>query len=137
MRLKLAGLLAPFLIAASLLAAPLVQISVRGNEPADRDRVEFLANRLNFTHEPMIHYWQIVVLNKPDWQDALQRFHLEGQTETAFSVLQWDTSYVNGEYIRFSTDGEVKHTLAHEAGHFICECRSEDKANEIAKQLER
>jgi len=117
--------------------APLVNIQVHAREVYDFDRIKFLANRLNFIGQPMVSYWSITVLDRADWQEALRKYKLEGQTETAFTLMGWNETFVNADYIHYTIDSNVEHTLAHEAGHLICECKSEDTANKIARKLER
>ncbi len=116
---------------------PSVNIQVHAKEVYDFDRIKFLANRLNFAGQPMVSYWSITVLDRADWQEALLKYKLEGKTETAFTLMGWNETFVNADYIHYTIDSTVEHTLAHEAGHLICECKSEDTANKIARKLER
>ncbi len=82
-------------------------------------------------------WWRIVILSRADWDDALIRYHLEGRTASAFTVMNQDETFVSEEYLFFATDDRVQFTLGHEAGHLICSCSSEDRANQIARILTR
>ena len=85
----------------------------------------------------MVPWWRIVVLNKADWTDALIKYNLEGQTDSAFTVFGQNVTFVNEDYIGFADDARLEHTLAHEAAHLILEGGNEDQANSLAKKLEK
>ncbi len=91
--------------------APLVNIQVHAREVYDFDRIKFLANRLNFIGQPMVSYWSITVLDRADWQEALRKYKLEGQTETAFTLMGWNETFVNADYIHYTIDSNVEHTI--------------------------
>jgi len=112
-----------------------VIIEVRAGTSYERIRVENLANSLNFTGQAMPGWWRIVVLTRPDWEDALKYYHLEGRTASAFTVLGQNETLISEDYMLWHGSEAVQFTLAHEAGHMICQCQSEDTANDIARIL--
>lgn len=115
-------------------AAPLLQVKGRGDY--ESKRLYRLASSLNFTGQPMVPTWRIVALSPEDWQDYLTRYHLEGRDLYAFSLLGQNVTFMNPEYL-FAEDDMVAGVLAHEAGHMICNCTSESKADEIGAQLRK
>lgn len=117
------------------LSADGILIEVNGPTPYERERIRGLASSLNFVGQPMPGWWRITILNRPDWDEALARYGLEGQTYSAFTVLGQNQTFVNEEYLFFASTERVRFTLAHEAAHLICSCASEDKANQIARIL--
>lgn len=112
-------------------------IEVYGSERYQQDRVRRLATSLNFTGQSMPGWWRVVILSRADWEDAMLRYHLEGRTGSAFTVMGQDETFINEEYLFFATDDRVKFTLGHEAGHLICNCQSEERADKIARILTR
>jgi len=112
-------------------------IEIHAKTDYESNRLKRLSDKLNFTGQAMVPWWRIIVLNKPDWTDALIKYNLEGRTDSAFTVLGQNVTYVNEEYLFFASDSQAEFTLAHEAGHMICGCMSEDIANKIGKILEK
>lgn len=112
-----------------------ILINVYAPTKYEQDRVRDLAQSLNFTGQPMVSWWRITVLNRADWEENLIRYNLVGRTNSAFTVLGEGMTFLNEEYLFFAVDERVRFTLAHEAAHEICECQSEDRANEIARIL--
>lgn len=122
-------------VARSSVSADGIFIEVGGSTPYERERVRKLANSLNFINLPSPNWWRIIILNEPDWQDALVKYHLEGSTGSAFTIMGQDITYLREEYLEFGVDERVRFTLAHEFGHLSCRCSNEDRANEVARQM--
>jgi hypothetical protein len=127
-------------LAACLLLIPTsvkqqITIDVRGRTSSETVRLQALAN-LNFTGQTMPPHWTIIVLSKIEWDSELVKRNLVGQTDTAFTVLIEDVTYINEDYVTSALNSRIRHTLAHEASHMICGCASESIANKIARQLE-
>lgn len=115
-------------------AAP--QFAVTGGTPVERQRITKLESQLNFSQQPMVSYWQITILDAKAWDYMIRQYHIENETATAFTVMEQARTFLNEDYLATTgTDVPVRHTIAHEAGHLICECGSEDKANDIAAVL--
>ena len=115
-------------------AAP-TQLSVDGSTSWERARIERLEHQLNFTKEPMPNEWDIHIISGEEFNANTNRLHIN--TESAYTFMPLDQTYLNEDYLMVGDDRRVRHTLAHEAGHMICNCTSEEKAEEIAYQLER
>jgi hypothetical protein len=115
-------------------AAP-TQFSVDGSTSWERTRIERLEHQLNFTKEPMLDTWGVHIIPVEQFEIAKRRYNLN--TESAFTFIPQDQTYLNEFYLIYADDRRVRHTLAHEAGHMICGCTSEEKAEEIAYQLEK
>lgn len=115
-------------------AAP-TQLFVDGSTSWERARIERLEHQLNFTKEPMPNEWDIHIIPVEQFNENINRFRIN--TESAYTIMPLDQTYLNEMYLGYADDHRVRHTLAHEAGHMICNCTSEEKAEGIAYQLER
>ncbi len=112
-------------------AAP--QFIVEGSTTYERNRIIRLEQSLNFTQEPMPEGWETTI-----WpQDQFEKYVRDHNTPTgiAFTFLGLDHTYINEYFLIWANDQQVRFVLAHEAGHMICECHSEDKADAIARVL--
>ena len=114
-------------------AAP--QVYLGGSTQYERDRILRLEHTLNFSREPMLSPWTIRILDEETFLKYVRENNLS--TYSAYTNLFGTVTSLNEGYLEFAIDSRVRHTLAHEAGHVICQCASEDKANEIAYQLEK
>jgi len=123
-----------FLIVIGQAAAP-TQLFVDGSTSWERARIERLEHQLNFTKEPMPDTWGVHIIPVEQFEIAKRRYHLD--TDSAFTFMPQNQTYLNEFYLTYADDRRVRHTLAHEAGHMICNCTSEEKAEAIAYQLER
>lgn len=121
-------------VAYSLWSMPKVIIDVTGPTAYQRWRIHTLASELHFADEKMVPHWRIEILSTDDWDVAITRYKV--QTWTAFTVLETATTYVSEDDLIFAHDDRVRQTLAHEAGHLICGCSSEETANAIAWRLQ-
>ncbi len=110
-------------------------IEVRAPTYYESIRIRNLANSLDFSGQPMVNWWRIVVLPRAEWEDALRYYHLEGQTDSAFTIMAQNETLVNEDYTFFAGTYRLRFTLAHEAGHLICQCQSEGRADSIARIL--
>ena len=81
--------------------------------------------------------WIFVVFDAKDWRRASRMFGAEGRTDTAFTVFDLKTTFLNGEYIVRQLPRRITRTLAHEIGHIRCRCDSEVRASAVGKQLGR
>lgn len=116
-------------------AAP-TQLFVDGSTSWERARIERLEHQLNFTKEPMPNEWDIHIIPEGQFIENVQHLHV-GFTQSAYTAIPIDQTYLNEGYLMIADDRRVRHTLAHEAGHMICNCTSEVKAEAIAYQLEQ
>ena len=91
-------------------------------------RVHRLVASLNVQLPPD---WHFITLNEVQWLLAVKHH----ETDTAFSQLPLHLTYIREEYARDATDKRLLHTLAHEIGHYKCQCQDESTANKIADQL--
>jgi hypothetical protein len=110
-------------------------IEVRAPTEYERIRIQKLADSLNFSGQPMPGWWRIVILPPVRWEDALRYYHLEGRTASAFTIMGQNETLVSEDYAQYHGGDQVRFTLGHEAGHLICQCQSEDRANDIARIL--
>ncbi len=121
-----------FCAVTALAAAP--QVFVQGSTSYQRNRVTRLEQSLNFTKQPMVSYWDITI----DPGDVfLQNVKtLKVNTDSGYTTLGLNQTHLNEDFLIWHPDQDVRHLIAHEAGHLICECKSEEKANDIAYQLQ-
>jgi len=104
---------------------------------AQSKRVEELLNELIFTPTtPRPSNWTITVLPQVQWDKQVKTLNL--RTATAFTSMNEtkNATFLNPDYVFNSTEHQLLHTLAHEAGHLICRCTDERLANDIAEALE-
>ncbi len=133
MKIKIAFLsLCLSLAAIATAAAP--QLFVWGSTNWERNRITRLEQSLNFSKAAMTSTWSITIIPGEDFQRRTE--YLKINTASAYTFLQLRQTYLNEDYLIWHTDVEVRQTLGHEAGHLICECNSEQKANEIAYELQ-
>ena len=114
-------------------AAP-TMFFVDGSTSFERERLTRIEHTLNFTKVAMPNTWDIHILPKEQFEENTKRMKLN--TISAYTFLPLDQTYINEWYLTYADDSAVRHTLAHEAGHMICACSSEQKANEIAWAIE-
>lgn len=116
-------------------AAPMFMIS--GGTSIERNRLTHVEQSLNFSKEPMTSTWQVIIdppdLFRKNVQDMLKLHEINHFTDTGYTDIALRQTHINEEFI---FEDQIRQTMAHEAGHLICECTSEDKANEIAYQLQ-
>ncbi len=115
-------------------AAP-TMLTIDGSTSFERDRLTHLERSLNFTKVAMPNTWDIHIISKEQFEENARRMKLN--TISAYTFMPLDQTYINEEYLTYATDSMVRHTMAHEAGHMICACASESKANDIAWVLEQ
>lgn len=113
-------------------AAP--QFMIWGSTSFERDRLTRLEQSLNFTKVPMTSTWQVTIIPGEDFRSRVS--YLKLNTDSAYTFLQLRQTYVNEDFLVYADDPRIRQMMAHEAGHLICECSSEEKANEIAYQLQ-
>jgi hypothetical protein len=127
-------LLAVLMLCAVSLFAAVPQFFIQGSTSWERNRLIRMEQSLNFTKEPMTSTWEVIILPGEQFRDNVTKWKLD--TDSAYTILQLRQTYVNEDYLVYADDVRVRQTTAHEAGHLICECSSEEKANEIAYQLQ-
>lgn len=69
--------------------------------------------------------WQFVVLNESAWKSNPHTH----DSHTAYSLLDRQVTYIRETYAMTASDYQLRQTIAHEMGHFICDCKDEAKAN--------
>jgi hypothetical protein len=121
-------------VAASLFgAAP--QFFVSGSTSFERNRVTRLEQSLNFTREPMVSTWTAIIDPGEVFTENTKKLNLD--TESGYTYVGGlNQTHLNEDYLVWHGDQDVRHLLAHEAGHLICGCKSEQRANDIAYVLE-
>lgn len=133
MKLKVAFLSLCLCICGTLAAAA-PQFTVTGSAGYERNRIINLEQSLNFSRVAMTSMWRVTILSGNAFHYYTKRLNID--TESAFTALPFQETYLNEDYLIYANDIRVRQTLAHEAGHLICECSSEAKANEIAYQIQ-
>jgi len=123
------------LFVATLAFAAAPQVFISGSAEFERDRVLRLEHSLNFTKEPMVSTWYIIIDPANIFDENVQKLHLD--TESGYTYLGFNQTHLDEQYLIYHDDRDVRHLLAHEAGHLIAETTSESKANDIAYQLEK
>jgi len=104
---------------------------------AQSRRVEELASQLIFTPTaPRPSNWTITVLPQVRWDKQVKTLNLPTATAFTFMNETNNATFLNPDYVFNSTELQLLHTLAHEAGHLICRCTDERLANDIARALE-
>ena len=81
--------------------------------------------------------WTIAVLTSQSWHAAMNQYGtIYGQTALpAFTILETRRTYLNPDYVKRLSTGQLRNILAHEAGHLLCNCSDEKKANRFADDL--
>jgi len=126
-------MIAMLLAVSAFAAAP--QVILDGSTSWERDRVLNFERSLNFSNQPMVSTWYITVLPKEEFEDNVRRLKVD--TVSAYTFVGLGRTYINEDYLTWSTDEQIRQTIAHESGHLICECSSEERANEIAYEVEK
>jgi hypothetical protein len=121
------------LCAVSALAAT-PQFFIWGSTSFERNRLIRMEQSLNFSKVPMTSTWQVTIIPGEDFKRRVEYLKLD--TESAYTFLQLRQTYVNEDFLVYANDPRVRQMMAHEAGHLICECSSEEEANKIAYQLQ-
>jgi hypothetical protein len=124
---------------ASIVTALLLALLLGAGGPvkAQSRRVDELVKQLIFTPTtPRPSNWTITVPSQADWDKQVKTLNL--QTATAFTFMNEtnNATFLNPDYVFNSKELQLLHTLAHEAGHMICQCTDEHFANDIAEVLE-
>jgi hypothetical protein len=112
-------------------AAP--QFTVEGSTTYERNRITRLEQSLNFTQEPMPSGWEVTISPQDQFEKYVRDHNLP--TDIAYTFVGLDHTYINEYFLVWATDPQVRFVLGHEAGHMICACRSEEKADAIAHIL--
>jgi hypothetical protein len=119
------------LLAVLIAGAAAPQFIVDGSTTFEQNRVARIERSINFTQVAMPDEWEVTI-----WpQERFDKFVHETKTPTsiAFTYLGLNHTYINEYFLIWATDEQIQFVLAHEAGHMICECRSEAKADAIAR----
>src|SRR5207253_272351 len=101
---------------------------IHGSASFERDRISRLEKSLNFTQEPMVETWTVWIIPGAQFRESVHDMNLD--TDSAYTILGYGQTYLNEDYLIYADDMRVRQTLAHEAGHLICACASESKAND-------
>lgn len=110
-------------------AAP-VHFTVDGSTTYEQLRIIHAEQSLNFTKQAMVDSWEVTI-----WpQDQFEKYVRDNKVPTsiAFTFLDSDHTYINEYFLIWASDAQIRFVLGHEAGHMICECKSELKADSIA-----
>ncbi len=79
------------------------------------------------------HRW-VVVCSLDPWNYALHKAGAWGRTNTAFTNVSGKTTFINGAVFE-EPEHFYRQTIYHEAGHVICACGNEARANQEAGRL--
>ena len=113
-----------------------VIVTTTGSTSYEQNRIIRLAKNLNLDSQPaMPEWWNIQIMSGQEFEAMLVQNGIDGLTYSAVSFLGQGKTIVNENYLTFADDARVEQTLAHEAGHLICNCASEARANEIASAI--
>jgi len=124
-------MIAMLLAVSAFAAAP--QVLINGSTNYEQERILRLEHSLNFTKEPMVSTWEITIDDEKVFDDYVQEHGLP--TESGYTFLGLNHTHLNEYYLLWHSDQDVRFLLGHESGHLICNCKSEQKANEIAAVL--
>lgn len=95
------------------------------------DRVRTMAKTL-----PVVPAdWRFLVFDEVQWNRITTDNGFK--TRTAVSNLKAHITYVREAYAIAATDFELRQSLAHEMGHYLCGCTNEDKANSYQAKVLR
>lgn len=119
--------------AMSAVAAAPTQFFVEGSTAYEQQRVIRLENTLKFSNEPMVSTWEVTIWSGEEFNRYVDEHNIN--TRFAFTYLGLNHTFLNEDQLVWHNDAFVRWALAHEAGHMICNCTSEERANEIAVQL--
>lgn len=78
--------------------------------------------------------WTVVLVGEDTWWDQCLRAGVI--TATAYTIPMQRTTYLRRSYAETAPPHQLRHTMAHEAGHLACGCDSEVVANQWAKDHE-
>lgn len=79
--------------------------------------------------------WRVAIVCTPvRWEQILQQRDLDYRTR-AFTNLESRLTVLNGDIFR-EFPSNYRHIIAHELGHVRCQCKEEDRADQIADRLE-
>jgi hypothetical protein len=98
-------------------------------------RVERLASQLHIGNK--LDHWVIIVTDFPEYQRRAVAGGVYGaDMYSAFTDPATKTTYINADWLAWGvTDKKLLHVLRHEAGHLICGCVDEDRADETGAKL--
>ena len=79
--------------------------------------------------------WSLVIVcNDVAWKALLQVAD-QRSTQTAFTILEKKHTIIRGDIFNLRRS-DYRHTLAHELGHILGACDSEQVANALAREIE-
>ena len=80
--------------------------------------------------------WHFIVVNDIEWKTIIEKNGLQrNQPQSAVSNLKTHFTFVRAAYAMQAPDWELRKTIAHEMGHFECQCQDENKANFYQDQI--
>ena len=131
----LAGILGVLILTLAIVlgAAAPTRFTVNGSTTYEQLRVIHAEQSLDFTKQAMVDNWEVTI-----WpQDQFGKYVRDNkvQTSIAFTFLDSDHTYINEYFLVWASDAQVRFVLGHEAGHMICECKSELKADSLAHAM--
>lgn len=83
---------------------------------------------------PVAHKW-IVVCSLDSWNTALRKAGVWGRTNTAFTTGDTTLTLINGAVFEESP-AFYRRVIFHEAGHVLCHCSNERRAEDEGKRIE-
>ena len=95
-------------------------------------RVNAVAVTLNVEIPPDWKFW---VVSEPEWERQKKDFG--SPSETAFSIVMMRLTVIRASYAATAPEALLRKTLAHEFGHALCWCTSENGADHAAQNILR
>ena len=81
--------------------------------------------------------WHFIVVSDDDWRHIIDKNGLNhGSPQSAVSNLKNHITFVRAAYAMQAPDWELRKTIAHEMGHYLCGCTDENKANFFQDQIQ-
>jgi hypothetical protein len=82
--------------------------------------------------------WRFLVVNDEQWRHMIDKNGLDrGQAQSAVSNLEMHFTFIREGYAVRAPESELRQTIAHEMGHYLCQCTNEDKANSYQDKILR
>jgi hypothetical protein len=73
-----------------------------------------------------VHINKVYILGEEYWKRTP---YAQLNTETAYTVAESAVTNIRAEYVIGTTLQKLEHTLRHENGHLLCQCRDELQAD--------
>jgi hypothetical protein len=113
-----------------------VPAAARTQRPAvygsDRYANDQISQSLTWLPYHLLDNWTIFVIPSDDWWAGLTPALRKRAAGSCYSRLDTHITYCRLEWARGADSREIAHTLTHELGHLVCNCRDESRAETFA-----